>query len=148
MTGLLGFAVVTKGNRMTLWARCAAVCCGALLADGVPTKTRAAEAGNNNDRSVAVDAPSTQVEVRGSKKTRVKVRAPHTAVDVNTRRRRVRIDATFTRAFRPKLLLSRGSQRFRDQAITFANRAVGQNIEIASASPMNYHQVIGRRSSA
>ena len=32
--------------------------------------------------------------------------------------------------------------RFRDQAITFANGAVGKNIEIPSASPVNYYQVI------
>ena len=32
--------------------------------------------------------------------------------------------------------------RFRDQAIAFTNGAVGQNIEIPSASPVNYHQVI------
>ena len=37
---------------------------------------------------------------------------------------------------------SNAPQRFRDQAITFANGAVGQNIEIPSASPANYHQVI------
>ena len=33
-------------------------------------------------------------------------------------------------------------QRFRDQSISFANGAAGQNIEIPSASPLNYHQVI------
>ncbi len=32
--------------------------------------------------------------------------------------------------------------RFRDQAITFANGAEGRNIDIPSASPLNYHQVI------
>jgi dienelactone hydrolase len=32
--------------------------------------------------------------------------------------------------------------RFRDQAITFANGAEGRNIDIPSASPVNYHQVI------
>ncbi len=32
--------------------------------------------------------------------------------------------------------------RFRDHAITFANGSVGQDIEVPSASPLNYHQVI------
>ncbi|MCY3857748.1 MAG: dienelactone hydrolase family protein [Gammaproteobacteria bacterium] len=32
--------------------------------------------------------------------------------------------------------------RFRDQPVTFANGVEGQNIEIPSASPINYHQVI------
>ena len=32
--------------------------------------------------------------------------------------------------------------RFRDQAITFTNGSVGQNIEVPSASPVNYYQVI------
>jgi dienelactone hydrolase len=32
--------------------------------------------------------------------------------------------------------------RFRDQAISFSGFAVGKNIEIPSASPVNYHQVI------
>jgi dienelactone hydrolase len=32
--------------------------------------------------------------------------------------------------------------RFRDQAIAFSELAAGQNIEIPSASPINYHQVI------
>ena len=32
--------------------------------------------------------------------------------------------------------------RFRDQTISFATSGVGQNIEIPSASPRNYHQVI------
>lgn len=32
--------------------------------------------------------------------------------------------------------------RFRDQSVTFANGAKGQNVEIASASPVNYYQVI------
>jgi dienelactone hydrolase len=35
-----------------------------------------------------------------------------------------------------------GSARFRDQAISFADGVVGRNIEIPSASPKNYHQVI------
>jgi dienelactone hydrolase len=35
-----------------------------------------------------------------------------------------------------------GSARFRDQAISFAEGVVGRNIEIPSASPKNYHQVI------
>ena len=33
-------------------------------------------------------------------------------------------------------------QRFRDQTITFANGAEGRNIDIPSASPLNYHQVV------
>ena len=93
---LLGFAVVIKGNPMIWWTRFAAtVCCGAVLAVGLPTKTTAVEAGNTHGRGVAVDVPSTHVDVRGSKKSRVKVRAPHTAVDVDTRRRRVRIDVPY-----------------------------------------------------
>ena len=32
--------------------------------------------------------------------------------------------------------------RFRDQAITFSNGAEGRNIDIPSASPLNYYQVI------
>ena len=35
-----------------------------------------------------------------------------------------------------------GSTRFRDQAIAFGDVADGRNIEIPSASPINYHQVI------
>ena len=38
-----------------------------------------------------VDVPTTRVETGGDKKTRVKVRAPYTKVDVDTNRRRVRI---------------------------------------------------------
>ena len=34
------------------------------------------------------------------------------------------------------------AERFRDRNITFANGSVGQNIDIPSASPINYHQVI------
>ena len=34
--------------------------------------------------------------------------------------------------------------RFCDQAITFANGVNGQNVEIPSASPINYHQVISQ----
>jgi len=33
-------------------------------------------------------------------------------------------------------------QRFRDQPIVFANGASGEDIEIPSASPLNYHQVL------
>lgn len=38
-----------------------------------------------------VDVPTTRVETGGDRKTRVKVRAPHTKVDVDTKRRHVRI---------------------------------------------------------
>jgi hypothetical protein len=38
-----------------------------------------------------VDVPMTRVETGGDRKTRVKVRAPHTKVDVDTKRRHVRI---------------------------------------------------------
>ncbi len=34
------------------------------------------------------------------------------------------------------------SARFRDQHIAFANGATGRNIDIPSASPVNYHQVV------
>jgi dienelactone hydrolase len=32
--------------------------------------------------------------------------------------------------------------RFRDQVITFANGAIGRNLDVTSASPRNYHQAI------
>ena len=38
--------------------------------------------------------------------------------------------------------VAKSPQRFRDQAITFANGAEGRNIDIPSASPLNYYQVI------
>jgi len=38
-----------------------------------------------------VDVPTTRVETGGDRKTRVKVRAPYTKVDVDTKRRHVRI---------------------------------------------------------
>jgi len=38
-----------------------------------------------------VDVPTTRVETSGHRRTRVKVRAPYTKVDVDTKRRRVRI---------------------------------------------------------
>jgi hypothetical protein len=38
-----------------------------------------------------VDVPTTRVETGDDRKTRVKVRAPHTKVDVDTKRRHVRI---------------------------------------------------------
>jgi len=38
-----------------------------------------------------VDVPTTRVETGGDQKTRVKVRAPYTKVDVDTKRRHVRI---------------------------------------------------------
>jgi dienelactone hydrolase len=37
-----------------------------------------------------------------------------------------------------------GSTRFRDQTVCFGELGAGQNIEIPSASPVNYHQVITR----
>lgn len=37
-----------------------------------------------------------------------------------------------------------GSTRFRDQAVCFDGLGAGQNIEIPSASPVNYHQVISQ----
>lgn len=37
---------------------------------------------------------------------------------------------------------TRTSARFRDQAVTFSNGAKGEVIDIPSASPINYHQVI------
>lgn len=36
------------------------------------------------------------------------------------------------------------STRFRDQTIVFKNNAVGENVEIASASPINFYQVINQ----
>ena len=41
-----------------------------------------------------------------------------------------------------KPLTTTSASRFRDQAITFANGAEGRNIDIPSASPLNYHQAI------
>ena len=38
--------------------------------------------------------------------------------------------------------VSKTPQRFRDQIVAFANGATGQNIEIPSASSVNYRQVI------
>jgi dienelactone hydrolase len=37
-----------------------------------------------------------------------------------------------------------GSTRFRDQAVCFGELGTGRNIDIPSASPLNYHQVISR----
>jgi dienelactone hydrolase len=37
-----------------------------------------------------------------------------------------------------------GSTRFRDQTVSFGELGVGRNIDIPSASPSNYHQVISR----
>ncbi len=37
-----------------------------------------------------------------------------------------------------------GSARFRDQAISFGDLGAGRNIDIPSASPTNYHQVISK----
>src|SRR5262245_57853307 len=34
--------------------------------------------------------------------------------------------------------------RFRDRVITFANGSVGRTLDIPSANPVNYHQVISR----
>ena len=34
------------------------------------------------------------------------------------------------------------TERFQDQTVTFSNGVTGRNIEIPSASPLNYHQVI------
>ena len=45
---------------------------------------------HRNGKTV-VDVPTTRVETSGHQKTRVKVRAPHTKVDVDTKRRHVRI---------------------------------------------------------
>src|SRR2546429_9894226 len=42
----------------------------------------------------------------------------------------------------PSAQAAGGSTRFRDQAIAFGDVADGRNIEIPSASPINYHQVI------
>ena len=39
--------------------------------------------------------------------------------------------------------LATGPARFRDQAIAFDGRA-GRNIDIPSASPLNYHQVVSK----
>ena len=38
--------------------------------------------------------------------------------------------------------VAKSPQRFRDQTITFVNGAEGRNIDIPSASPLNYYQVI------
>lgn len=43
------------------------------------------------DDEIIVDVPTTHVETSGDKKTRVKVRAPYTKIDVDTKRRMVRI---------------------------------------------------------
>ena len=45
---------------------------------------------HRNDKTI-VDVPTTHVETDGDRKTRVKVRAPYTKVDVDTKRRHVRI---------------------------------------------------------
>lgn len=37
-----------------------------------------------------------------------------------------------------------GSARFRDRIISFDNIGIGRNIEIPSASPINYHQVVSK----
>jgi hypothetical protein len=37
-----------------------------------------------------------------------------------------------------------GSMRFRDRTIAFGGLAAGRDIEIPSASPVNYHQVISK----
>jgi dienelactone hydrolase len=37
-----------------------------------------------------------------------------------------------------------GSVRFRDQTVSFGEHGVGRNIDIPSASPINYHQVISK----
>jgi hypothetical protein len=34
--------------------------------------------------------------------------------------------------------------RFRDQAVAFDGIGIGRNIDIPSASPLNYHQAISR----
>ena len=41
-----------------------------------------------------------------------------------------------------KTAATTSASRFRDQAIAFANGAEGRNIDIPSASPLNYHQAI------
>jgi len=63
-----------------------------------PTKTATpallADAGDYVERrngETIVDVPTTRVETSGDKKTRVRVRAPYTKVDVDTKRRLVRI---------------------------------------------------------
>lgn len=45
---------------------------------------------HRNDKTI-VDVPTTKVETDGDRRTRVKVRAPYTKVDVDTKRRHVRI---------------------------------------------------------
>lgn len=45
---------------------------------------------HRNDKTI-VDVPTTHVETDGDRRTRVKVRAPYTKVDVDTKRRHVRI---------------------------------------------------------
>jgi hypothetical protein len=45
---------------------------------------------HRNDKTI-VDVPTTHVETDGDRRTRVKVREPYTKVDVDTKRRHVRI---------------------------------------------------------
>jgi dienelactone hydrolase len=40
--------------------------------------------------------------------------------------------------------MTAATARFRDRSITLVNGSVGENIEIASASPRNYHQALSR----
>lgn len=46
-------------------------------------------------KGTEVKAPYTHVKTRGKRRTKVSVRAPYTGVDVDTRRRRVRINVPY-----------------------------------------------------
>ena len=79
-----------------MWlARVAAIISFALLTLSVPQVAISEEAGRHGGRNATVEAPAARVAVQGSRNTRVRVRAPHTGVDVDTRRRRVRIDVPY-----------------------------------------------------
>ena len=79
-----------------MWlTRITAIISFALVALSLRQAAIAEEAGRHGGRNVTVDTPAARVAVQGSRNTRVRVGAPHTAIDVNTRRRRVRIDVPY-----------------------------------------------------
>ncbi len=61
------------------------------LAITLATPALAGDYVEHRNGETIVDVPTTRVETGGDKKTRVKVRAPYTKVDVDTKRRHVRI---------------------------------------------------------
>ena len=59
-------------------------------------KIAEAEAGQNGEKVIATK-PTPKLKRRGKRKTRVKVRAPYTSVDVDTRKRHVQIRVPYYR---------------------------------------------------